>query len=80
MPKLDSLWKHVGQRKAAITSMGVVVGDLYFLKTNQHVINEKLYVQRGKDIIWQQIAKGIGVKRTKNCFCLPFIFPKQAHD
>jgi hypothetical protein len=60
--------------------MGVVVGDLYFLKANQHVINEKLYVQRGKDTIWQQITKGIGVERQKNCFCFPLIFPKQAHE
>ncbi len=26
--------------------------DFYFLKTNQHVLNEKLYVQKGKDSIW----------------------------
>jgi hypothetical protein len=60
--------------------MGVVVGDLYFPKTNKHVINEKLYVQRGKDTIWQQIAKGIGVERTKKKSYFAFIFPKQAHD
>jgi hypothetical protein len=44
VPKLDSLWKHVGQRKVAITSAGVVVGDFIFLKMNQHLLNEK-YVQ-----------------------------------
>jgi hypothetical protein len=32
--------------------MGVAMGDFYSLNTHQHVINEKLYVQRGKDIIW----------------------------
>jgi len=48
MPKLDFLWKHVGWRKATITSMNVVVGDLYFMKINQRVINEELYVQRGQ--------------------------------
>jgi hypothetical protein len=51
VPKLDSLWKHVGQKKVAITSMGVVIWDLIFLKTKQHVLNEK-YVQKGKDSIW----------------------------
>jgi hypothetical protein len=30
--KLDFLWKHVGQKKASITSMGVVVEDFTFWK------------------------------------------------
>jgi hypothetical protein len=51
VPKLDSLWKHVNQRKSTIASASVVVGDFYFLKTNQHVLNEKLYVQKGKDFV-----------------------------
>jgi hypothetical protein len=76
MPKLDSLWKHVGRKKATITSMGVIVGDLYFLKTNKRVINEKLYIQRGKDTIWQQITKGIEVEWTKNLFLFSIYFPK----
>ncbi len=50
--KLESLWKHVGQRKAVVAFVCVVVGDFYFIKTNQHVINDKLYVQKGKDNIW----------------------------
>lgn len=41
VPKLDFLWKHVGRRKAIIASIGVVVGDFYYLKSNQHVFNEK---------------------------------------
>jgi hypothetical protein len=52
VPKLDLLWKHASQRKATIASASVAVGDLYFLKTNQHVLNEKLYVQRSKDFVW----------------------------
>jgi hypothetical protein len=51
VPKLDLLWKHVGQKKATIASASVVVGGFYFLKMNQHVLNEKLYVQRGKDFV-----------------------------
>jgi len=27
------------------------MGNIYFLKTNQHVINEKFYMQRGKDFV-----------------------------
>jgi hypothetical protein len=30
VPELDSLWKHVGQRKATIASTGVAVGEFYF--------------------------------------------------
>ncbi len=30
VPKLDLLWKHVGQRKAKITSVGAVVREFYF--------------------------------------------------
>jgi hypothetical protein len=66
VPKLDYLWKHVGQKKASIASMGVVVEDFYLLKTNQCVINEKLYVQRGKDIVWKQIGEMVVMERKKN--------------
>jgi hypothetical protein len=51
VPKLDSLWKHVGKKKATIASMVVATEEFYLLRTNQHVINGKLYVQRGKDIV-----------------------------
>ncbi len=50
--KLEYFWKHVGRRKAIIAFACVVVGDFYYLKTIQHAINEKLYVQKCKDIIW----------------------------
>jgi len=40
VPKLNSLWKHVGQRKVITTMSNVDVGEYYTLKTNQHVINE----------------------------------------
>jgi len=43
VPNLDSLWKHVGCYKVLIAMVGVKVGDHYFLKTNSHVTNEKLY-------------------------------------
>jgi len=64
--KLDSLWKHVGCKKETIASTSVAMGDIYFLKTNQHVINEKLYVQRGGDFVLQQVAKGVVVEQKKN--------------
>jgi hypothetical protein len=42
--KLDFLWKHVGYKLATIAFVGVGMGDIYFLKINQHMINEKFYV------------------------------------
>jgi hypothetical protein len=41
----------------------VAMGDIYFLKINQHVINEKLYVQRGIDFVLQQVVKGVVVEQ-----------------
>ncbi len=64
--KLDSLWKHVGQRLATIAFVGVLIGDIYFLETNQHMINEKFYMQRGKGFVLQQIAKRLVVEQKKN--------------
>jgi energy-converting hydrogenase Eha subunit F len=37
----------------------VKVGEHYFLKTNAHVINEKLYFVKGLEIVLQQVAKGV---------------------
>jgi len=48
MLKLDSLWKHDGQRKATIAIATVVMGEYYILKTNQHVFNKHLHVVKGK--------------------------------
>jgi len=45
--KLDSLWKHVGCYKALVAMRGVKVGEHYFLKSNAHVANEKLYFAKG---------------------------------
>jgi hypothetical protein len=53
MPKLNYSWKYVCQKKATIANVSVAIKDLYVLKTNQHVVNEKLYVQRGMDYFWQ---------------------------
>jgi hypothetical protein len=50
--KLALLWKHGSQIKVAIVILSVVaIGDYYFLKTNQQVFNECLYVSRAKDYV-----------------------------
>jgi hypothetical protein len=47
--KLDSLWKHVGKKKAIIAMASVLMGEYYTLKTNQHVFNECLVCGKGGD-------------------------------
>jgi len=44
--KVDSLWKHAGCCKALVVMPKVKVGERYFLKSNAHVVNEKIYFQR----------------------------------
>jgi hypothetical protein len=66
-------------KKATIASTGVVVEDFYFLKMNQHVLNEKLYVQKGKDYVWQQVDEGVLVEGRKSriiCIHFPPTFPR----
>jgi hypothetical protein len=68
--KLTFLWKHVGQRKATTTILNVVaMGEYYFLKINQHVYNESLYVSRGRHYVVQQVVARIVVK-GKYIYCL----------
>jgi hypothetical protein len=70
LAKSNSLWKPIGCRKATIISIGVVMGDIYFLKTNQHMINEKLYVQKGKNYVLWQVVEGVVVEQKKNYYNL----------
>jgi hypothetical protein len=46
VPKLDSCWKHANPCKVCLVKPKVKVGKHYFLKTNAHVANEKLYVAK----------------------------------
>jgi hypothetical protein len=68
--KLDSLWKHVGCRKALVAMSRVKVGEHYFLKSNAHVANEKLYFTKGLEIVLQQVIHGATQflnKKKNNC-------------
>ncbi len=66
--KLNSLWKHFGWRKTIITILSVATTrEYYFLKTSQHVLNEHLYVLKGKDFMVQQLVVDIMVIK-KNLF------------
>ncbi len=60
------------------------MGNIYFLKTNQHVINEKLYVQKGKKIVLWQVVEGVVVEWEKKTSAIyiyfPFTFIGQTYD
>jgi hypothetical protein len=57
--KFDSLWKHEDYHEALVAMKGVKVGEHYFLKSNAHVANEKLYFAKGSKITLQQITHGV---------------------
>jgi hypothetical protein len=44
---------------------GVVVGKYYTLKPHQHVINEQLYLAKGRQFMVQQVATNVMVERGK---------------
>ncbi len=44
--------------QALVAMPRVKVGEHYFLKTNAHAINGKLYFVKGLKIVLQQIVKG----------------------
>jgi len=46
---------------------------------NQHVINEKLYVKKGNDFVWQHVVEGVLVEGKKIrviCIHFPPTFPR----
>jgi hypothetical protein len=49
--KVDSLWKHEGCCKALVAMSRVKVGEHYFLKSNAHVVNEKIYFPKGSKTV-----------------------------
>jgi len=49
--KVDSLWKHAGYCKALVAMPKVKVGEHYFLKSNAHVVNEKIYFPKGSKTV-----------------------------
>lgn len=70
VPKLDSLWKHCGRRKATTSFGKVKAGEYYFLSTNSHVKNERIFFAKlGKagDTVLQQVAEGtVRERKRKN--------------
>jgi hypothetical protein len=54
--------------------MCVAMGKYYTLKTNQHVINEWLYVARGRQFVMQKVAVSVVVERKKKLVQFALIF------
>jgi len=49
--KVDSPWKHAGCYKALVAMPRVKVREHYFLKSNAHVVNEKIYFPKGSKTV-----------------------------
>ncbi len=67
VPNLNSLWKHVGHRKALVAMLGVKVRYHYSLKMNFHVANEKLYFYKGFEIMLNNSWCNSSWQYEKNC-------------
>jgi len=53
--------------------------EYYFLKTSQHVLNEHLYVLKGKDFMVQQLVVDIMVIKKIPCLVsihISYVFSK----
>jgi hypothetical protein len=73
--KIDYLWKHVGCYKTLVSMLNLRVREHYFLKTNAHATNEKLYFVKGLETMLQQVVEGVklmGVKKKIMQFALLF--------
>jgi hypothetical protein len=71
--KINSLHKHSGHWKAVTTTERVKKGKFYYVSTNQHIKNERVYYARrgavGETII-QQVA--YGTMRERRCKLVQF--------
>jgi hypothetical protein len=54
--KIDSLYKHAGQRRVLDDIGKVKCGEFYYFGTNQHVNNERIFYSKGGDLIVQKLA------------------------
>jgi hypothetical protein len=49
--KVDSFWKNARCHKVLVAMPRAKVGEHYFLKSNAHVVNEKVYFVKGSKIV-----------------------------
>jgi hypothetical protein len=58
VPKIDSLMKHAGRRKAAVDMGKVKRGKYYYLGSNQHVKYERVFFAKGGLIVAMKLMVG----------------------
>jgi hypothetical protein len=65
-PKLDTLWKHGGCRKAHVDIPGIAKkGEFFTALDCAHLKNEVLFLAIGRDTVAEQIAAGATLERKK---------------
>lgn len=83
MPKTDSLHKHSGRRKAVTMTRRMKKDDFYYLSTNQHIKNERVYfAKRGAvgDTIIQQVVHDTVRERRRKLVQFRIVFWLLTHE
>ena len=65
VPKLDSLYKHAGRRRALVDIGKVRRGEYYYLRTNKHVKNERVFFAKGGQTVITKVLAGITKERRR---------------
>lgn len=84
VPKIDSLWKYARRRKALVDMAKVKKGEYYYLGSNQHVKNKRVYHAKEEEIILKKLEAGIVMERCKKLvqmkILLHLLFARPAND
>jgi hypothetical protein len=74
-PKLDSLWKHGGRRRAHTDIPGVAKkGEYYTALDCRHLKNEVLFLAIGRDTVAEHIAAGATLEQKKKIVQFAAVF------
>jgi hypothetical protein len=65
VPKIDSLMKHAGRRRATADMGKIKRGEYFYLGNNQHVKNERVYFAKGGETIVTKVLAGVTKERRK---------------
>jgi hypothetical protein len=65
VPKIDSLYKHAGRRRALADMGKVRRGEYYYLGTNQHVKNERVFFAKGGQTVITKVLAGVTKEKRR---------------
>lgn len=65
IPKLDSLWKHSGRRRAIVDAGKIKKGSHFFVSTCAHSKNERIYFARGGSATVVQLMQEGATRENK---------------